>query len=110
MGMPKLLVGMPKRILDMPIPGMTQVFWCGNDADTVRVLLGLLCCITHGCSSGENDHIFLGLTIGRKSGELPLDTPKPASGMVFGATVTGMSIRGSGTLVDPVGVGTVLTG
>ena len=46
--MPKLLVGMPKRIMDMPIPGMTQVFWCGNDADTVRVLLGLLCCITHG--------------------------------------------------------------
>jgi hypothetical protein len=105
--MPKLLVGMPKRILDMPIPGMTQVFWCGNDADTVRVL-GLLGRIQHGRSSCGNDHILLGLTIGRKSGKLPLGMPKPASGMVFGATVTGMSIGGSGTLVDPVG--TVLTG
>jgi hypothetical protein len=106
--MPKLVVGMPKRILDMPIPGMTQVFWCGNDADTVRVLLGLLCCIQHGRSASGNDHILLGLTIGSKSGELPLGMPEPASGMVFGATVTGMSIGGSGTLVDPVG--TVLTG
>ena len=114
--MPKLVVGMPKRILDMPIPGMTQVFWCGNDADTVRVLgllCGLLCGIQHGRSSGGNVHILLGPTIGRKSGELPLcilplGMPKPASGMVFGATVTGMSIGGSGTLVDPVD--TVLTG
>ena len=95
MGMPKLVVG------------MTQVFWCGNDADTVRVL-GLLCGIQHGRSSGGNVHILLGPTIGRKSGELPLGMPKPASGMVFGATVTGMSILGSGKLVDPDG--TVLTG
>ena len=109
--MPNLLVGM--RILDVPILGMTQVSWCGNDADTVRLLLGCLCCIPHGRSAGGNDHIIvLGLTIGRNSGELPLGmhargTPEPASGMVFGATVTGMSIGGSGTLVKG---GTALTG
>ena len=73
--MPKLVVGI--RILGMPIPGMTQVFWCGNDADTVPVL-GLLCRIQHGRSSGGNVHILLGPTIGRKSGELPLGVPKPA--------------------------------